>query len=201
GEDYNLAMGMRQRVFQRYTSWPFYIPGLPPQSFIMHHSMGLLYQFWIHTELVDGLGDFLNFFLNVPKHHQVHHGRNPYCIDKNYGACLIIWDRIFGTFADRDADTDYKGEKIAYGLIPPVNSFGYFTVQFHSLKKLFSRFFKTKGFFNKMKVLFYGPGWNSKDNIRLGDPAKLPKIKKGDENIFHDPYVSGFLNIRDDIIQ
>jgi len=102
----------------------------------MHHSMGLLYQFWIHTELVDGLGDFLNYFLNVPKHHQVHHGRNPYCIDKNYGACLIIWDRIFGTFADRDADTDFKDEKIAYGLIPPVNSFGYFTVQFHSLKKV-----------------------------------------------------------------
>ena len=102
----------------------------------MHHGMGLLYQFWIHTELVDGLGDFLNFFLNVPKHHQVHHGRNPYCIDKNYGACLIIWDRMFGTFADRDADTHYEGEKIAYGLIPPVNSFGYFTVQFHSLKKV-----------------------------------------------------------------
>jgi alkylglycerol monooxygenase len=139
----------------------------------MHHSMGLLYQFWIHTELVDGLGDFLNYFLNVPKHHQVHHGRNPYCIDKNYGACLIIWDRMFGTFADRDADTDYEGEKIAYGLIPPVNSFGYLKVQFHSLRKvqfteitgyqffkLIRRFFRTKGFSNKMKVLFYGPGWN-----------------------------------------
>ena len=23
-------------------------------------------------------------------------GRNPYCIDKNFGGVLIIWDRIFG---------------------------------------------------------------------------------------------------------
>jgi len=46
---------------------------------------------------------------------------------------------------------------------------------------------------NKMKVLFYGPGWNPQDNIRLGDPAKLPKIEKGDEKNFHDPYVSSFL--------
>ena len=51
------------------------------------------------------------------KHHQVHHGRNPFCIDKNYGGVLIIWDRIFGTFADRDEDVHYKDEKIAYGLV------------------------------------------------------------------------------------
>ena len=24
--------------------------------------------------------------MNTPSHHRVHHGRNPYCIDKNYGA-------------------------------------------------------------------------------------------------------------------
>ncbi|CAG5076994.1 Oidioi.mRNA.OKI2018_I69.PAR.g8606.t1.cds [Oikopleura dioica] len=102
---------------------------------------------------------------------------------------------MFGTFADRDADRDYKDEKIAYGLIPPVNSFEYFTVQFHSLKKLIIRFFKTPEVINKLKVLFYGPGWNPKDNIRLGDPAKLPKIHKGDEKKFHDPEVSSFLGL------
>lgn len=38
----------------------------------------------------------LEYILNTPSHHRVHHGRNPYCIDKNYAAVLIIWDRMFG---------------------------------------------------------------------------------------------------------
>ena len=38
----------------------------------------------------------LEYVLNTPSHHRVHHGRNPYCIDKNYAGALIIWDRIFG---------------------------------------------------------------------------------------------------------
>ncbi|KAJ7418816.1 alkylglycerol monooxygenase isoform X2 [Willisornis vidua] len=58
----------------------------------------------------------LEWILNTPSHHRVHHGRNPYCIDKNYGGTLIIWDRIFGTFEAEDA-------KVVYGLTHPVNSF------------------------------------------------------------------------------
>ena len=71
GEDYNLAMSMRQGLFQRYFTWPFYLPmaiiGIPTEFFITHQGLNLLYQFWIHTELVDGLGDTLNYFMNVPK--------------------------------------------------------------------------------------------------------------------------------------
>ena len=52
--------------------------------------MNLLYQFWIHTELVDSLG-LLVWILNTPSHHRVHHARNPYCIDKNYAGVFIIW--------------------------------------------------------------------------------------------------------------
>ncbi len=34
----------------------------------------------------------------TPSSHRVHHGYNPEYIDKNYGAVLIIWDRMFGTY-------------------------------------------------------------------------------------------------------
>ena len=27
----------------------------------------------------------------------LHHGQNDYCIDKNYGGILVLWDRLFGT--------------------------------------------------------------------------------------------------------
>ena len=43
-----------------------------------------LYQYWIHTELVGKLGP-LEWVMNTPSHHRVHHARNPYCIDHNYG--------------------------------------------------------------------------------------------------------------------
>lgn len=59
-------------------------------------SLGLIYQFWIHTELFDGFGEVYNSIFNVPKHHQVHHGINQFCIDKNYAGVLIIWDKLYG---------------------------------------------------------------------------------------------------------
>ena len=76
----------------------FYIPlavAIPPSVYLVHRQFNLLYQFWIHTELVGKLGP-LEWILNTPSHHRVHHGRNAYCLDKNYGGTLIIFDRIFG---------------------------------------------------------------------------------------------------------
>ena len=55
--------------------------------------LNLLYQFWIHTELVRSIGP-LEYIFNTASHHRVHHGANRYCLDKNYAGVLIIWDRL-----------------------------------------------------------------------------------------------------------
>ena len=87
-----------------------------------------LFQFWIHSELVGDLGP-LGLVFNTSTYHQVHHGANRYCLDKNYGGFLSVWDRIFGTFQVRteddlpillvtDIDQDLRtDQKIVYGLI------------------------------------------------------------------------------------
>ena len=66
-------------MFQKFFSAPFYFPmaiiGFPPQLFMIHLGVSLIYQFWIHTELIDGFGPIYNSIFNVPKHHQVHHGK------------------------------------------------------------------------------------------------------------------------------
>ena len=49
-----------------------------------HQSISLIYQFWIHTEVVGGMG-VLEQVLNTPSHHRVHHGSNPQYIDRNHG--------------------------------------------------------------------------------------------------------------------
>lgn len=125
-EDYNLSVALRQGFFHHYFSWLFYLPLsliLPPQIFLIHLQMNLMYQFWIHTQVISHLGPF-EWIFNTPSHHRVHHGRNAYCIDKNYGGVLIIWDRLFGTFApERD------NEEIAYGLVYASPSFNPWNIQ------------------------------------------------------------------------
>lgn len=103
-EEYTLSTALRQSLMQRYTSWVdtychysatltalsmqiFNLPMalvVPPSAYAVHKQLNLLYQFWIHTEVISHLGP-LEWILNTPSHHRVHHGRNPYCIDKNYG--------------------------------------------------------------------------------------------------------------------
>ena len=88
------------------------------QIWLAHHNLNLLSQFWIHNGYAELIGWPLNHVLNTPSHHRVHHSRNAYAIDKNYGHVLIIWDRLFGSFAEERTSDDE--EKLAFGLVEPV---------------------------------------------------------------------------------
>lgn len=171
-EDYNLTTALRQSIFQHLNSMFVYFPiGLfiPPSVFFVHVQFNLLYQFWIHTEVIKSLGP-LEYILNAPSHHRVHHGRNPYCIDKNYGGTLIIWDRLFGTFQD---ETD---EKVVYGLVHQINTWNPIWIQICHYVHIAKTFWNMEGIKNKMFVLLKGPGW-SPGKPRLGDPADIPEIE------------------------
>lgn len=114
-----------------------------PTQYMVHQHINFLYQFWIHTEAIGNLGP-LEWILNTPEHHQVHHGNHHYVLcylsgfletdfflvgckkyqlDKNYGGALIIWDRMFGTYQKR------KNEKTVYNLVFPPNTFNLVTLQ------------------------------------------------------------------------
>ncbi|XP_039274198.2 alkylglycerol monooxygenase-like [Styela clava] len=171
-EDYVLTTALRQSAFQTYASFSFYLPAallIPPSSFMVHRQLNLLYQFWIHTELVDSLGP-LEYILNTPSHHRVHHGRNPYCIDKNYAAVLIIWDRMFGTF-----QPEKKDEKVVYGLVHPIDTFDSNAIQVSHYMSFWKRLQQHETIGNKLRFIFCGPGW-SPGTPRLGNPEDLPKI-------------------------
>uniref|UniRef100_A0A4W5L3R6 Fatty acid hydroxylase domain-containing protein n=1 Tax=Hucho hucho TaxID=62062 RepID=A0A4W5L3R6_9TELE len=47
---------------------------VPPYVFVVHIQFNLLYQFWIHTEVIRDMGP-LEGVLNTPSHHRVHHGK------------------------------------------------------------------------------------------------------------------------------
>ncbi|XP_066515311.1 alkylglycerol monooxygenase [Hoplias malabaricus] len=178
-EYYNLTTALRQSVTQQCASWVFYLPMaliVPPSVFAVHIQFNLLYQFWIHTEIVRDLGP-LEWILNTPSHHRVHHGRNLYCIDRNYGGALIIWDRLFGTFT-------LEGDKVVYGLTRPINTFEILSVQFHYYSYLWEKFLQADGIGHKLSIIFKGPSW-SPGKPRLGDHAEVP-IVTGEE-VPHNP--------------
>lgn len=169
-EYYNLTTALRQSLTQQITSWIFYLPMAlvaPPAIFAVHIQLNLLYQFWIHTELIRDLGP-LEWIFNTPKHHRVHHGRNHYCIDKNYGGILIIWDRLFGTFA---LETD----KVVYGLVFPIKTFEILRVQLHYYFYLWRKSNTYKTISHKLANVFYGPSWKP-GKSRRGDHDANPKV-------------------------
>ncbi|CAF4207076.1 unnamed protein product, partial [Adineta steineri] len=187
-ENFNFSVALRQGFLQHYFSWIFYLPLaliIPPQIFIIHLQMNLLFQFWVHTEIISKLGP-LEFILNTPSHHRVHHGRNPYCIDKNYAGVLVIWDRLFGTFA-----AERKDEEIAYGLVYSFASFDPLKTQFGYYQYMFEQFFKLEGWKNKLSLIWKGPSWQP-GLPRLGD-HQYPLVKYPVE--FHDPNISMILSI------
>ena len=117
-EEYNLSVAMRQSWLTRFYSWLFYLPlavaGVPTPMFVGVMAAVIIYQFWVHTQYIGKLGLMEKIFV-TPSHHRVHHGRNPEYVDKNFGAIFIIWDKIFGTFAEEKAP-------VVYGIVNPSNT-------------------------------------------------------------------------------
>jgi sterol desaturase/sphingolipid hydroxylase (fatty acid hydroxylase superfamily) len=132
-EDYNLAVALRQAYFTSLTSTLFYLPlavlGVPTEVYLISNAISLLYQFWIHTELVDRLPAWYEWLFNTPSHHRVHHGINPQYLDRNHAAIFMLWDRLFGTF-------EPEVEPPVYGITEPLDSFNPLWANFHRLVEL-----------------------------------------------------------------
>ncbi len=170
-EDYNLAVALRQAVASTVTILPFHLPiallGVPTVVFLTVESFSTLYQFWIHTELVGKLGP-AERVVNTPSLHRVHHATNPRYLDKNYGATLIVWDRLFGTYEE-------ERERPAYGITKPLASFNPLWAQVHYWVELarMSRLAARPA--DKLKVWFMHPGWRPSGVAEAAHPPATAK--------------------------
>lgn len=158
-QKYNLSTALRQTWTGGFFTFIFYL-GLPilgfhPLMIFTQMSISLLYQYWIHTELIHKMPAWFEYILNTPSHHRVHHGSNPLYLDKNYGGILIIWDRLFKTF-----QPELDNEKVKYGLTANIRSFNPVYIAFHEWINLTRDIVKTSvSLSNKFKYLFLPPGW------------------------------------------
>lgn len=168
-EEYNLTVALRQSWIQGWFSWVFYLPlaflGFNPILFLTISSLVTLYQFWIHTKAIKHLG-FLEYILNTPSHHRVHHGSNPKYIDKNHAGTLIIWDKMFGTFQKEE-------EEVVYGITKPLASWNPIWANLHYWNELLASAKKASSFKDKVKIFIMPPGWQPAE---LGGRQYAPEI-------------------------
>lgn len=152
---YNLATALRQKWNNsgEILMWiPLPLLGIPPWMVFAAFSVNLIYQFWVHTERIDKLARPLEFILNTPSHHRVHHGMDPEYLDRNYGGIFIIWDRLFGTFAP-------ERFRPHYGLTKQVDTFNIVRLQLHEYAAMIADVRGATRWRDRLGYILGPPGW------------------------------------------
>ena len=184
-QDFNFSTALRQESFVPLLGWMFYVPmallGVPPEQFAVAGLIVLLYQFWIHTEHIGKLGWFDRIF-SSPSNHRVHHAVNPQYINKNYGGMLVIWDRLFGTFAE-------ENEPCVYGTQKPLASWDPLWAVTAGYASLGQDALRTRRWQDKLRIWIMPTGWRPADVARADNvaTAEMPRYDpplKGAQVVF-----------------
>ena len=155
-ERYNLSTALRQAwadSLGTYLPYGMGLFGVRPNLVQQARGINLIYQFWIHTELIGHLGAFEKVF-NTPSLHRVHHGMNRQYLDKNYGGILIIWDRMFGTH-------ELEDEPVVYGLTKNINTFNPLRVVTAEWAEMWRDSSKARNWSTRLKAWFGRTGWSA----------------------------------------
>ena len=98
----------------------------------------------------------------------MHHGNNPQYLDRNYAGTLIIWDKMFGTFAAEDPN-----DLPNYGLVKDVGSFNPLVIFSQEYLAIFKDVFK-RDLSLKQRLLYIiaPPGWTHDGSRLTSDDMK-----------------------------
>lgn len=168
-QHYNLSTALRQTWTGFFSltflfRMPLFFIGFPPEMVFFCSALNLVYQFWIHTELVGRMPRWFEAVMNTPSHHRVHHGVNPRYLDSNYAGVFVIWDRMFGSFVPERED-----EPVRYGIVTPLESHNILWAAVHEWAGL-ARDMARAPWRHKLGYLLREPGW-SHDGSRMTSAA------------------------------
>ena len=172
-EEFNLSTALRQTSTGFVFGWLFYLPlfviGFPLEVLLTVNAVNLIYQFWVHTRFIDRLG-VLDRILVTPSNHRVHHAQNELYIDRNYGGMLIIWDRLFGTFAPESG-----AEPVVFGVRKPLASWNPFWANLQVYDYLWFDARRTRRWRDKLGIWFRRTGWRPAD-VERRYPKRVPPL-------------------------
>lgn len=176
---YNLSTALRQSWTTPFTGIVFWTPlaflGFPPAMILTAQAVSLVYQYWIHTELIDRLGP-LEWIFNTPSHHRVHHGRNLQYLDRNHGGILIVWDRLFGTF-------EPEGEAVDFGLTKNIETFNPVRIAFHEYASMVRDVLRASSLGEALGYVLRPPGWSPDGRTLTAAQLRAAQDRMG-SNVF-----------------
>ncbi|MFA9564463.1 MAG: sterol desaturase family protein [Acidimicrobiales bacterium] len=153
-QKYNLSTALRQE----WSGWmthliyaPLFMVGVSNPIFVGANGVNLLYQYWIHTEMIDRMPDGFEKVFNTASHHRVHHGSNPQYLDRNYGSIFIIWDRLFGTFEPEE-------EPVRYGLTKNITTYNPVRIAYHEMIDIARDVRRSRTWRDRLRSIFGPPG-------------------------------------------
>lgn len=169
-EEMNFAVALRasvtQRLFSFFFFWPLTIIGFQPIEIYAMTGIHLFISFMHHTELIPKLWRWIEMVFTTPSHHRVHHGVNYSYLDKNFGEFLIVWDRLFGTFAE-------EREKVVYGMYNHPKSWNPIKINFHYYVILWKQAKEAPYVWDKIRLWFMPLGWVPRGMEDKGMPAEI----------------------------
>ncbi|MEM9521265.1 MAG: sterol desaturase family protein [Actinomycetota bacterium] len=154
--DYDQTTTLRLGIFDGLITTAFSLPlvlvGFSPALVFAATAVVIGYQTWLHTETITTLPRWFEAVFNTPSHHRAHHGADEHYLDVNYGAILIIWDRLFGTFR---AETN----RPEYGLTTQIESSNPIDIQFSQIRVLLRDLRRDRTWRTRLRRLWNKPGW------------------------------------------
>jgi len=171
--DFNLTTGFRSSVFQPVYRFVYLAPiallGFTPLDIVFMYSATQTYGILVHTQYINKMPRWFEAFFVSPSHHRVHHASNVIYLDKNMGMCLIIWDKMFGSFQE-----ELNEEPVRYGLTKPVDHpANPLRIIFHEWQHIICDIKKKTSFGNKLKYIFMPPGWSHDGSTKTARQMRL----------------------------
>lgn len=175
-EEMNFTVAMRHAWFSDVYSWPFYIPlplfGVHVSHFFVATTLLSMHALATHTEQLrfPSLGIFV-----TPRSHTLHHAKNPRYLDKNFGAMLCIWDKLFGTHVEFD-----PADPPQYGTVRGYETHDGAKAQWVLWRDLVRTARQTNSIRDKVRVFLNRPGWTPPNIVappleRPQDNARISK--------------------------
>ncbi|MBQ4852564.1 sterol desaturase family protein [Pseudoalteromonas sp. MMG012] len=153
---FNISVAYRHGPLDWFFPLFFHLPlallGFHPFIIFLAEIVVQVFQTLLHTETIKKLPRPIEAIFNTPSHHRVHHATNKQYLDKNYAGIFIIWDKMFGTFAQ-------ENEPVTYGVYPRLNSVNPLKVFFSGYLTLINRLWRAPTWGYRLNLLVKSPTW------------------------------------------
>ncbi len=159
----NLTVGFNHHFLESLVYFPIFfgflpaLCGVPVEMILVINLIDVIWGSLLHVsaDVVKVRYGPLEYVLQTPRYHRVHHGRNLRYMDKNYNSMTLLWDWVMGTLQPLHDD-----DPVEFGITRDVDVESVMDVQFGEFRGLWQDVKAAPGLTSKLKYMFMPPGWS-----------------------------------------